>query len=692
MAVVLVLCFAGLFFFIGKSSYDRTIENSIHIKEHENEVRAQNLLRGYDATRQSGKDLMQRMSVRLNGDHVIDRANIVTVLQETLMANDSLLDVGVCFEPNALDGKDAEFANAPYHDATGRFIPLVSRGEGGGFVVEPTIGYEDAEWYTLPKESKKDFLSEPVAYTVNGKEILVVSVVMPILNGSGDFLGIIYLDVPLDNYQTFAEENSTRQDYILMITDQGNMVTHGINKDMVGKNLNELSNANLASMDNIFQGEPFHEWNISAATGAKAMKMYVPIQFPGIEKQWSMVSVTDKKLFMGEVNQMIIAMIIMAAVALLLIMILVYILMKKLVVTPIKELEKIIGQIATFDLILDQKQKTKDYLNRGDEIGSITRSLNQMVTNLKGLVTNINGGAENVASTSEQLTAMAQQTSTAAEEVAKTIEEMAKGASDQAQDTEKSAMKVDEMGEAIEEDALMMNELIGSANEIEEEKNEGFKILKDLIDKTRKNQEASAEVYEVVVGANESAIKIESASQMIQSIADQTNLLALNAAIEAARAGEAGRGFAVVADEIRKLAEQSTGFTEEIKTVISELKDKSEKAVDIMENSKSLVQSQTEGVYDTEKKFQGISGAIEKTREIIMKLESSTKMLEDKKSEIIDIVQNLSAIAEENAASTQEAAATIEEQTASINQMADASDSLAEIAMNLREEIERFRI
>ena len=75
-----------------------------------------------------------------------------------------------------------------------------------------------------------------------------------------------------------------------------------------------------------------------------------------------------------------------------------------------------------------------------------------------------------------------------------------------------------------------------------------------------------------------------------------------------------------------------------------------------------------------------------------MQLNVSGKDMEIKKAEILDVIQNLSAIAQENAASTEESSASTEEQAASMTEVGNSCMNLAQIAQELRNSVSIFKI
>lgn len=356
---------------------------------------------------------------------------------------------------------------------------------------------------------------------------------------------------------------------------------------------------------------------------------------------------------------------------------------------PIVQAAEYSEKLADLDLTQDLPEKL---LKNQDETGDLARAFQNTINNLRDIMYEINESAEQVASSSEELTATSQQSAAAAEEVTKTVEEIARGASEQAINTEEGSSKANMLGASIEKNKEYIQYLNNIGKTVSTNVDEGLDEINRLSKITEDNSTAMKEIQEVIAQANESSNQIGEASDLISSIAEQTNLLALNAAIEAARAGEAGKGFAVVAEEIRKLAEQSATSTMEIDNIVNELQKNSQNAVTTMERIAAISKEQTDSVMSNKDKYMLIAKSIDQEAEVIKNLNLSGDEMEEMKNEILDALQNLTAIAEENSAATQEASASMEEQSASIEQVAGASEGLSQLAQNLQGIISKFRV
>ncbi|KAE9628369.1 HAMP domain-containing protein [Defluviitalea raffinosedens] len=556
----------------------------------------------------------------------------------------------------------------------------------GGYIQWPEetteVGFDPTTepWYIKAMGANGNIIrTEPYEY----KSQMITSNARTFTDDEGNILGAIGIDIHQSQISGILSNMKTGETgYTMMVHINGLIMADGNNADNNFKNINDI---NIDGLDQLLSEER------SPFTVIMDEKEYIvnPYEIQGTD--WILGSFISKDELESNARK-IVSTVALSAVIIFIIAFALLSYVAKSITKPIVLVTNRIGEFSNLDFSFYSKYDVSKFVNRNDEVGSMVRALNVMRDNVANFIINTSEAAEHVAASSEELTATSLEAATASEEIAVTIEGIAKGAEEQARDTEETSHNIEEMGSLIEQNFKHLKELNDAAMQIERQKEEGFIIISNLIDHNKSNNDASNEVYQIILSNNESVEKIDIASSMINDIATQTNLLALNAAIEAARAGEAGKGFAVVADQIRKLADESNKFTNDIKLVISELKDKSQNAMNLMQQSKDIVSKQTVSVEATEEKFESISQAIDVTKNIIDKLNYSAELMESKKSKVIELTQNLAAISEENSAGTEEASATMKEQAATIDEIAKSGEGLAKIAEELKQVIEKFKI
>ena len=560
-----------------------------------------------------------------------DRQAVHRILREVLEKSPNYVAVWTGWEPDAFDGRDAEFSSIEGHDASGRFVPYWNRGgSNGSIVVEPLIDYDKpgvGDFYQIPKSSKKSTLLEPYPYMLGGKNILITTVSAPIVI-NGQFMGVAGIDIALSRLQNIVSGiNVYDTGYASLYSSQGVIVG-----DKDAENLGKVLSAEMGLPQKLVD-ELRHAirsgqhaqgvFNDPLLNNTEATIIQVPISIEGIEAPWSFSIVVPTAKIQEEIRALQWLAVGLGVLSIALTSIGLAIAVDRLVLRPIggepSEAAALAQRVAQGDL-------SRSIHVRPGDTWSLMFRLKQMQDSLMTVVAQVREGAQAVATASAQISMGNQDLSGRTESQASALQE--------------TAASMEELGATVRQNADHAQNARTLAHEASQVAEHGGASV--------------GQVVRAMQGINASSGKISDIIGVIDGIAFQTNILALNAAVEAARAGEQGRGFAVVAGEVRTLAQRSAEAAKEIKTLIG--------------GSVRQVEEGSGQVDDAGMKMEQVVDAIRRVSTIVKEISEASREQAAGVEQVGEAVTQMDQVTQQNAALVEEMAAA----ASSLSQQAQA--------------------
>jgi methyl-accepting chemotaxis protein len=365
-----------------------------------------------------------------------------------------------------------------------------------------------------------------------------------------------------------------------------------------------------------------------------------------------------------------------------------YLVVTRILRTPVRQLIDVCTSFATNAGDLTKRIE----IDSEDEFGRLSGTLNKIFTTIGGIIGMIRTTADKVNFSAQSLSASTEQMNSITEETSLTVQNIAKSTDLQAHKVEDMIKEIRNMERSVKQVANSAELAASAATNASETATKGGDSAKEAVEKINKIYEVINDSAQIIRHLGERSNQIGEIVDVITDIADQTNLLALNAAIEAARAGEAGSGFAVVADEVRKLAEGSAKAADEIALLIKQTQDDTRTAVSSIELGSKEVTEGKEVITRTGQSLDVIVEVLTSSSDMARRISAATKELSRGMKNVTTSIDEISTSAEKNASATQETAASMEQMTSSMEDVASSAQKLSDMAIQLREHVNRFKI
>lgn len=544
----------------------------------------------------------------------LPREQVDLLLRSGLEAHPDWIGFSSIWEANALDGRDAQFVNAPGHDATGRYVKWWNRHKGE-IAAEAVAGYADPAqnaWYESMR-GREGGQFQVYPYQLSGQEVTLITTSVPVVL-EGQFMGVVAVDFTLKSLDAVLGKLSRGQTLKLaLLTNTGDYLS-GVEADRLGKRADDLP---PLAMKAVSEGRDA-QWS----DAARWLHRVVPVRPDPLAVAWAVKVSYPEALAMTPVSSLMRFTFAVALTCALLMSALIAMVVGRLM-RPVVDLSQSVESLASGDSRLDARLRVRGR----DELARISEAFNRFIGKLASAF------------------AEAQDASAAVVIAARQI---AQGNADLSSRTEIQASHLQEV-------AAAMKGLQRSVEDNRQASESATALCGEASASSRKSESVMAEALGSMQMLQEASSSIAEITGAIQGIAFQTNVLAINASIEAARAGDAGKGFSVVALEVRVLAERSADAARGIKELI--------------ERSVQQIDTASRRMGDTDATVRQLVISVQQVAELIDRIAMAGR---EQSQTIASVTESLSEVER----STQQNAALVEELAAASESMHQQADRL----------------
>jgi twitching motility protein PilJ len=281
--------------------------------------------------------------------------------------------------------------------------------------------------------------------------------------------------------------------------------------------------------------------------------------------------------------------------------------------------------------------------------GTIADSINLMIEALQELVNKVNHAGSQVVGASHQAEQISSDLLNAAQEQTHKIEEATVAVLGVAESLEEASESAEECAEVAKQTLFAAENGANAVQDAMAGMNEIRVYIQDTSKRIKRLGESSQEIGEIVT--------------LISDIAEQTNILALNASIQATTSGKTGKGFSVIAQEIQRLAEHSAEATQQISTLVRNIRGDAQDTIIAMERSTASVVEGTKRANTTGSALEEIETISRRLAQLVVRITEATRKQTRVSNKVAKSMEDILSITRQATQGTQQNADSIRQIT-----------------------------